>query len=116
MAIRLHIFQNKRNLIDDSRNELEKAYGPLYTSLNNFQLGIEKNEETFFINSGNKMLVYEKMANFLFMFPTELYTLWKNKVQNSEAVLNLQTLQPISYEIPTEFREKINKELVSITN
>lgn len=28
--------QKRRNLIDDARNELEKAYGPLYTLLNEY--------------------------------------------------------------------------------
>lgn len=89
-----------RNLIEDARNELEKAYGPLHTIINNFNLKFD--QEGFWLTVDEKINLDRIMATYPFMFPSEINDLWRKKTPSAVAIQ--------SFKIPLEFRNKINKE------
>ena len=93
------VIANERNRAEDLRNELEKAYGPLYALLNSAELPIT-DDKKIRITEVDKVELDEIMARFPFIFPSGIYDLWREKVQ------------PVQYHkgIPLEFRDKINKE------
>ena len=77
--LQVELSQN-RNLIDDTRDELEKAYGPLYTLLDRESPGY-----------GNLLYPYPEkeqldkiMTTYPFVFPKDLYEFWKEKIHNIE--------------------------------
>jgi hypothetical protein len=97
----------KQHIIADARNELEKAYGPLYTILNTFELGESK---IFHLSPEDKAGVDKILATYPFMFPSEIYSFWLEKIREIAPSVGAQDLSPQDYEIPAEFRDKINKE------
>ena len=104
------VLQDKRNAIEDARNELEKAYGPLYTLLNQYWGPWEEANEVL-LKPHEKNVLDKKMATYPFMFPSEIYDLWREKIQKSdEIVLDAANLAVTDYRIPLEFRDKINEE------
>ena len=86
----------KRNRIEDLRNELEKAYGPLFTLVNIPDFTSKKG---VLLPAEQKWNMDEIMANHPFMFPPEIYDLWRDKIQPA--------LPPCL--IPLELRDKINR-------
>ncbi len=101
--------ENKKNMIEDARNELEKAYGPLYTLLNTFHFKSDKQKE-FYLGNNEKIHVDEILATYPFMFPPEIYDLWLKKIQNLSPSLDVDTFTTKDYTIPFEFRDRINEE------
>lgn len=101
--------ENKKNMINDAKNELEKAYGPLFAILNKFELGAEMDQFIYLTNE-EKIRVDEVMATYPFMFPSDINNLWKKINQKPDAVVRGDTLEITDYKIPTEFRDKINEE------
>ena len=103
----------KRNRIEDARNELEKAYGPLYTLLNSLT---ERNGNTLGLLLREKDRLDKILATYPFMFTSEIYNLWKEKIQPAKGRLpsgNEITLgvgSSATFFIPIEFRNKINEE------
>ena len=98
-----------RNLIEDARNELEKAYGHLYTLLNKHDPFGDKNR--ILITPEEKNKIDKIFATYPFMFPSELYTLWRDKIQKlKHGLVDSATLDITHYEIPLEFIAKINEE------
>jgi len=100
------VLERDRNIIEDARNELEKAYGPLYTMLNKVSLFTLKLELT----PAEKSNLDKIMATYPFMFPSEIYDLWRKEIQNVPPIVYTSTLTPAGYEILLEFRDKINEE------
>lgn len=105
-----NMMEDKKNMIDDARNELEKAYGPLFTILNKYEFGNKEKQEFFDLNDNEKAQVDAIMATYPFMFPLDINDLWKKMNQKPKAYMNASTGAMLYYEIPTEFRDKINKE------
>jgi len=104
------VLADRRNRIEDARNELEKAYGPLYTLLNKFNIYVDPKKE-YWINPDEKNHLDKIMATYPFMFPSEIYNLWLEKIRGLEPVLvDSATLRPTDYKIPLEFIDKINEE------
>jgi len=103
------VLADKRNRIEDARNELEKAYGPLYTVLNKFAPFTEE-EKSFELSQEEKSLLDKTMATYPFMFPSEIYDYWRQNIQNLGPYAYTSNLQPAGYEIYMEFRDKINEE------
>ena len=104
------VLADRRNRIEDARNELEKAYGPLYTMLNKFVILVDPQKE-YWISPDEKNFLDKIMATYPFMFPSEIYNLWQEKIRILRPELvDGATLSPTDYKIPSEFIEKINKE------
>jgi len=101
--------ENKKNMIEDARNELEKAYGPLYTLLNTFHFESDKENE-FYVSNNEKIRVDEILATYPFMFPPEIYDLWLKKIQNLSPSIDTETFTVRAYSMPFEFRDRINEE------
>lgn len=78
--------EERMHLIVDARNELEKAYGPLYTLLNNV-LSADREKHGFWLGFEERRKVDEIMATYPFMFPPEVYSLWQEKIRNSRSVV-----------------------------
>lgn len=93
-----------RNRIWDARNELEKAYGPLYVILNSIKYG---NVEQQYININNNDIIKidEILSTYPFMFSSEIYEYWQKNILG-----DISGHGHLYYKIPTEFRDKINKE------
>ena len=103
------ILEGRRNRIEDARNELEKAYGPLYTLLNRVE---ETRENVVELNEGEKSYLDRILATYPFMFPSEIYNVWRQRIQTHEAGFYLgpgEDIRPV-YSIPLEFRDMINEE------
>ena len=100
---------DKRNRIEDARNELEKAYGPIY-------LIVKKDRRTFYKEEHIKGSISKvelctlledemneinnKLANFPFMFPDEIYDFWFNYIHDIQPIKVLYTFH---YDIPYDF-------------
>jgi len=105
------ILSEKRNRIEDLRNELEKAYGALYTLLNKFQ--IQDRKRGVLLSSDEKRSLDGMIATYPFMFPPEIYDVWREKIQNLEPAgtrVEMGKLIYAEYMIPVEFIDKINEE------
>ena len=104
----------ERNSIEDARNELEKAYGPLYSILN-FPEGVEGKSQEKSLN-----LTYEEFktideitAVYPWMFPEEIIDLWKKTRKATQFLINkgwADIGQETVYEVSLEFRDKVNQE------
>lgn len=102
----------KRFQIEDARNELEKAYGPLYSLVNK--------QQPFFYNkllisSEEKKELDRIIATYPFMFTdNEIYNLWQEKIQNIEQE-NMRDPPTKAKCIVTlgEFNQKLNEEYES---
>jgi hypothetical protein len=105
--------QHKRFLVDDSRNELEKAYGPLYTILNKSSSPDEE-KKGFWLDFEERKRIDEIMATYCFMFPAQIYRLWQEKIRNLAAQIENADFGRADLEINlgvyVEFRKLINEE------
>ena len=110
--------QNNRNLIEDARNELEKAYGPLYSLLNS---NIINELKIIDLLDEDKKFLDNIFATYPFMFPIKIYDAWQNKIQNVDSqgtktkavgiTGNQRDFRIIRYySIPLEFNNMINEE------
>jgi hypothetical protein len=102
------VLEDRRSKMDSARDELEKAYAPLYTLLNRYRWGVI--QEKVVLDEGEKKQLDQIMAAYPFMFPAEIYELWQQKINKMKATrLDLRYTQSY-FEIPQEFVEKITKE------
>lgn len=69
--------QGKTNRIENARNELEKAYGQIFTILNGIP---EKDEKVIRINTGEKLQLDLLISTYPFMFPQNIIDYWKTKI------------------------------------
>lgn len=88
----------ERNRIEDLRNELEKAYGPLYTLLSR-DISVSDELKSMWLIEECKRNLDEIVATYPFMFPSEILDLWRKEIQPVSATDG----------IPLEFRDKINE-------
>jgi len=113
------VLSEDRNSIEDAKNELEKAYGPLYSWLNVHQIIKELNGIQVF--EEDKKSLDKIFATYPFMFPSEIYGMWRKKIQNIECKMpkhidagitnDRHTFRTVHYcLIPLDFGEIINKE------
>lgn len=104
--------ERNRNKIIDLRNELEKAYGPLYSLFNPLFMefwGIFTAEEggreitsTNIDKSGKEKLDFI-LFNYPFMFKPEIYYYWREHLQHSARVKTEKNSIPILFAIDKEF-------------
>jgi hypothetical protein len=105
--------EKRRHQIEDARNELEKAYGPLYALLN--KAAASDDEKTaFWLEFDERKRLNEIMATYPFMFPSKINSLWQEKIRNLGTVIETSSLMPTGYKINlnvyVEFRNMINEE------
>jgi len=105
------VFAQASSRIEDARNELEKAYGPLYTILN---CPISETATYIRLRRKQKVRLDYILATYPFMFTTEIVSSWKEKVQQiPPAFLSEEIAAGVKiplYHIPIEFRNKVNEE------
>ena len=103
--------ETKRHRIEDARNELEKAYGPLYTLLNKSST---TDSTLFWIDFDERRKINEVMATYPFMFPSQITELWQQKIRNLTSTLDSSDLKSMKYEmnldVYLELRNMINEE------
>jgi hypothetical protein len=101
----------KRHQIEDARNELEKAYGPLYTLLNKTT---KVESSGFWLDFDERRRINEIMATYPFMFPQRITDIWQQKIRNLRGELEASDLKSPKYEVYfnvyLEFRNLINEE------
>ena len=105
--------EKKRHQIEDARNELEKAYGPLYALLNKVEAS-DDSKTAFWLEFEERKKLNEIMATYPFMFPPKINGLWQEKIRHLGTVIETSSLKPTGYEINLnvyiEFRNMINEE------
>jgi hypothetical protein len=103
------MLEDRRNKMESAKDELEKAYAPLYTLLNRFHFGAS--EDGVLLDERDKTHLDQIMAAYPFMFPAEIYEIWHQKICKMKAGegLSLSTFNP-PYAIPKEFVERIAAE------
>jgi hypothetical protein len=101
----------KRDQIEDARNELEKAYGPLYTLLNK---PTKSESSAFWVDFEERRRINEIIATYPFMFPSQIIELWQQKIRNLASTLETSDLKSAKYEVNLdvylELRNLINEE------
>lgn len=81
--------ERKRNKLIDLRNELEKAYGPLYTIFNPYfwdsygytREGVSVQIMGININKSEKEKLNLILSNYPFMFKPEIFAYWREHLQ-----------------------------------
>jgi len=101
----------KRDQIEDARNELEKAYGPLFTILNK----TSKNENaSYWLDFDERRKINEIMATYPFMFPPQITELWQQKIRTLATAFESSDIKSAKYEIHfdvyLELKNLINEE------
>lgn len=103
----------KREKIEDARNELEKAYGPIYTLLNKVR-GASQTKDSFWLDFDERKRLDEIMATYPFMFPPEINALWQDRIRNLGSLLQTTNLKSSDFEgslgVYLELRNLINEE------
>jgi hypothetical protein len=75
----------KSHKIQDARNELEKAYGPLYTLLNKNSPTDEKTQ--LWLDFEERRRINEIMATYPFMFSAKINDFWQEKIRSPKALI-----------------------------
>jgi hypothetical protein len=119
--LQIEIGKNKGK-VDDARNELEKAYGLIYTILNKT---IEKDANVIKINRHEKETLDKIMSRYPFMFSQNIRQYWQNNIRTLESkeAFKIDTIKYLSgsgpfgasqsyeeYQIPLEFVNIFNDE------
>ena len=103
--------ESKRHQIEDARNELEKAYGPLYTILNK---AAKSENSAFWVDFDERRRINETIITYPFMFPSQIIDLWQQKIRNLTSALKTSDLKSGKYEVNLdaylELRNLINEE------
>ena len=106
----------QRYRIEDLRNELKTAYGPLYTIVNSYEVSRDPKtkENIILLKSQDKKEMDRIFATYPFMFEPRIYNLWREKIQSLKwgssltiAVAGGPMTIP-QYHIPEDFRSKLN--------
>jgi hypothetical protein len=105
--------ETKRFKLEDAKNELEKAYGPLYALLNKSSAS-NASENAFWLDFDERKKLDEIMATYPFMFPPQINDMWRDKIRTLGSTLETDNLKPTGYGINlgvyVEFRNLINEE------
>ena len=112
-------FELKRHRIEDARNELEKAYGPLYSMLNK-NAGKNNGKNSLWLDHQERERIDEIMATYPFMFTTRINEFWQNKIRNLGENLETDFLNSknniLNMDAYGEFRKIINEEYIQKVN
>ena len=106
-------FDIKRYQIEDARNELEKAYGPLYSILNKAS-ALSNGGKDFWLEYEERKRIDEILATYPFMFSQQINNLWQNKIRNLESIIETSSLQAgkvkINLDAYSDLRSIVNEE------
>lgn len=105
----------KRNKIEDLRNELEKAYGPLYSLLNQEDRieplpephGQDPDDMRVHLIGTEKDTLDSIFGTYPFMFEPELLSFWQDAIQNPKGDISPQHGE---YWIPVDFATMVSEE------
>ena len=106
-------FDIKRYRIEDARNELEKAYGPLYSMLN--KASAQGGEGAgFWLDYEERKKIDAVLATYPFMFSPEINRLWQDQIRNLESMIETSALNggklKINLDAYAELKELVNVE------
>jgi hypothetical protein len=105
--------EEDRVLITDARNELEKAYGPLYTLLNKV-VPSSGDKSSFWLEFDERRKIDEIMATYPFMFPPQIYSLWQEKIRSLQSPTQSSSLTSagvgIDLGVYVELKKLVNEE------
>jgi len=108
----------KWHKIEDARNELEKAYGPLYTLLNKITSSSDE-KKGFWLEFDERKKLDEIMATYPFMFPSQINDLWQQKIRKLGTLLgnsDVKSVHEINLDVYVELRNLINAEYARKVN
>ncbi len=103
--------ESKRHQIEDARNELEKAYGPLYMLLNKPS---NSDNHILWLDYNEREKIDEIMATYPFMFPAQITEMWQKKVRNLTSAFENPNIKSSNYavnlDVYVDLRNMINQE------
>ncbi len=103
--------ETKRHQIEDARNELEKAYGPLYMLLNKPS---KSDKDILWLDYDERKRINEIIATYPFMFPAQITEMWQQKIRNLTSTFETPDVKSSKYEVNLdvykELRNMINEE------
>lgn len=108
----------KWHKIEDARNELEKAYGPLYTLLNKITSSSD-DKKGFWLEFDERKKLDDIMATYPFMFPSQINDLWQQKIRKLGSLLgnsDVKSAHEINLDVYVELRNLINAEYARKVN
>lgn len=108
----------KWHKIEDARNELEKAYGPLYTLLNKITSSSDE-KKGFWLEFDERKKLDEIMATYPFMFSSQINELWQQKIRKLGTQLgnsDVKSMHEINLDVYVELRNLINAEYARKVN
>ena len=108
----------KWHKIQDARNELEKAYGPLYTLLNKFTSSSD-DKIGFWLEFDERKKLDDIMATYPFMFSSQINDLWQQKIRKLGSLLgnsDVKSVHEINLDVYVELRNLINAEYARKVN
>ena len=109
--------QEKMLRVSEIRNELEKAYGPVYSIISRPEQKVKVDERGSLesrvaISPTEKMELDRILKSYPHMFPPEIIVLWRTEIRDSWtaeiAVEGCEDLEPFG--ISRKFKEKITEE------
>jgi hypothetical protein len=83
-------FETRRYQVEDARNELEKAYGPLYSMLNKAEAR-GKVRKDFWLEYEERKKIDDILATYPFVFSPEINKLWQEKIRCIESTIETST-------------------------
>jgi hypothetical protein len=108
----------KWHKIEDARNELEKAYGPLYTLLNKITSSSD-DKIGFWLEFDERKKLDDIMATYPFMFSSQINDLWQQKIRKLGNLLgnsDVKSVHEINLDVYVELRNLINAEYARKVN
>jgi len=106
-------FEKKRYKIEDARNELEKAYGPLYSILNKAAVHGDETK-VYWLEFEDRKKANDLLATYPFMFSSQINELRQEKIQKLGSMIETSTSSPGKYTVNLEpyadLRRLINEE------
>jgi hypothetical protein len=104
----------KWHKLEDAKNELEKAYGPLYTILNK---SMKSENSGFWLDFEERGKIDRIIATYPFMFPSNIIDLWQEKIRNLAIKFEPSDYKSGNYDagfdVYLELKNLVNKEYVN---
>jgi len=113
-------FRIQRNImrISEIRNELEKAYGPLYSIMSKPEEMLQIDEKTkemrVRITTKEKATLDKIIMTYPHMLPYKIVAYWRVTIRDMDPIeVVADTMEPIDYALPLEFKRLIYEEYES---
>ena len=107
--------ETRRQKASEIRNELEKAYGTLYSIVSKAEeiVKVEKGSELRVVVSREEMEELDRiLMSYPHMFPQKIVVLWRTEMRNLAPCRSVKRYNEVKdyFGIPVEFKEEITKE------